>query len=93
MKRKKEKSELEIYDNIYRNLLEQTKLEIEFLECQIKKQEELFSIHIEREPLRIFHKSYEKWMREKKDLNWELEKMKFELKKAQADLKKYKDML
>lgn len=88
MERKNEKNEFEIFDEIYANLWEQTKLEKEFLEAQIEKQNGLLSIHMEKEPLKIFRKSYFAWQEEKEDLEAELREFVLEQNKVLEELKK-----
>lgn len=80
-----------IYNEISENLKKQTELEFEFLEHQVEFYKELLEVKEEEEPLKLFKKSYNKWLIERNEIKRKLmhsEKELDELKISQRNSKK-----
>jgi len=83
----------EISDKIKENLMEQTKLEIEFLTAQIAKYEALLLLEEEKEPSAFLKKAHVEWERNQSTLKFELEKNREQLASTLEDFQKYENML
>jgi len=81
----KEKNISFCYFNIYKNISEQTKLEIEDVQNQIEYCLRLQRIKEEEKPLSFFKKKYNIWLKEMDDLDKKINELYQELNQLYVD--------